>query len=133
MLTASINLIGVIAATAVALIIGFSWYSPALFGNAWLNSITSKGKKAPKMNAFGLIMLIVSSFVTAIVLDIFIGVAHTTSIGGALAVAAIIWVGFFFPKEIVSAAMRHHGKMLAINAFHDLIALLIMAAVLIYI
>ncbi len=133
MLHIIVNIAGVIAATIVGLIFGFIWYSPTLFGKAWAKSITSKGGRMPKMNAFGLVMIIVSSFITALLLDVVISLAGVTTVNQALLVAGIVWLGFFFSKEIVSAAMRHHGNMLAINGFHDLIVLLLMAAVIIVI
>ena len=131
MLHIGVNMVGVIAATIVALIFWFIWYSPQLFGKAWARSLIAKGGRTPKRNAFYLLMIIVSNFIIALVLGVVISMAQARTLGAGLVIAGIIWVGFFFSKEVVAAAMRHHGSMLAINGFHDLIALLLMAAVII--
>ena len=34
-----INYLAVLIATAVTMVLGFLWYSPVLFGNAWVKQI----------------------------------------------------------------------------------------------
>ncbi|MFC5704294.1 DUF1761 domain-containing protein [Cohnella faecalis] len=45
-----INYVAVLAATVATMILGFLWYSPILFGGAWMKQI---GKKAEDMSGGG--------------------------------------------------------------------------------
>lgn len=64
---ASINWLAVVAATVVAMVLGFVWYYPAVFGNAWMKEL---GKTREQLGnpgpAYG--FMLAGAFVEAAVL-----------------------------------------------------------------
>lgn len=73
----------VLAATAVPLIIGFIWYHPKVFGNAWMKETgmtPEKGKQANMVVTFGLTILF-SFFIASLLMSL---VVHQVSVASLL-------------------------------------------------
>src|SRR2546426_4185491 len=102
-----LNYWAILVAVAATMVLGFLWYGP-IFGKAWMKEmgIPAGGKPDPKVMRRGLILMLIGSFLTAIVL------AHTGEVwrpplweAGADASAADYgfftgfwaWVGFYVP------------------------------------
>lgn len=134
MVTLIVHWVAVVVATIVAMIVGMIWYSPMLFGGAWMEGMGTKKGAKMKMPAKGMVLALISAFLVAFWLGAFIGLLHATSLKGALEVAGGIWLGFFVTKELVSTGFgRSSSKLFAIQVVHDLVVLAIMAAIFTYI
>ncbi len=134
MVTLVVNWLAVVVATIVAMIIGFVWFSPALFGNAWMESMRMKKGAKMKMSGKAFVGALVSAFVTALALGLLIGIMHVTTLKGGFELAAGLWLGFFATKELVRVSFGStSSKMFGIQVAHDLVVLLLMAAVFILI
>ncbi len=129
----AVNYIAVVAATVVAMILGYAWYSPMLFGNRWIKlmgfsaSDMKKGQKdMGKTMAYGVIV----ALVTAWVLAQFIGMLGAkTLVDGAL-VGVLAWIGFV--ATVMANDVIYGGKnteLYTLNAGYQLVALALMGAV----
>src|SRR3989344_4039007 len=93
----NINYIEFIAAGVAAMIVGFVWYSMAVFGKPWMKAVgLSKSdlkegmKDAPKMYGLMFVGALAQAYVLSILLSVF-GVADYIS---AATVAFWAWLGF---------------------------------------
>jgi hypothetical protein len=68
----SISIIGVLAATIATMVLGFLWYSPVLFGKAWVRRV---GLKMEEMSAGG---------------PLTYGLTALTALGGAFLLALLL-------------------------------------------
>jgi len=90
-----INYIAVIVAAIVQMIVGLVWYSPQLFGKAWMR-LSGVSKEDMKKRSMGKSYSVgfIAAFVTAMVMSYFLSLAGATTFGGAANVAFWIWLGF---------------------------------------
>jgi hypothetical protein len=125
----AINWLAVLAAGLSAFILGGVWYSPALFGNAWMkeNNWTAEDVKAGnKGKIFGL------SFILALIMSVnlamFLADSKTDLAWGLTAgLLAGIWV---FAGIAITGLFEHKSaKYIFINGGYQLIALGLMGAI----
>ena len=134
MAATDVNLIAVIVAAAVSMGIGFIWYSPMLFRNAWLKEIgipkkTIENKKKSMCLQFGLMFIAV--IVMSYVLAHFAAYAGATDLMGGLVLGLWTWLGFAAPLTFASYLFEGKSlKFYLINVFHHLAVLLVMGAIL---
>ncbi|MCD9020825.1 DUF1761 domain-containing protein [Cohnella silvisoli] len=85
-----VNYWAVLAATVSTMILGFLWYSPVLFGNAWMKQI---GKKKEEMSGGGpltYILTAVTALVGAWMLALLLTLADKTTISSGLTVGLLV-------------------------------------------
>ncbi|HLP79264.1 MAG TPA: DUF1761 domain-containing protein [Acidobacteriota bacterium] len=91
----SVNLVAVVVAAVVSFIIGFAWYSSALFGTRWM---ALSGIDAKKRNTKPMGLLMVGAFLTAFIISyalaIFVKSTSATGWMGGAAVGFLAWIGF---------------------------------------
>ncbi len=96
MLFGLVNLPAILVAAIVAMVIGFLWYSPFLFGPAWMRL---RGKEPTRGDmqfpASKMILEFVCTLVTTFVLALFAPLFSPAGIGASIVFALIIWVGFY--------------------------------------
>ncbi len=133
--TIDINYWAVLVAAFASYVIGALWYSPLLFGKAWMElmGFTEKdmqdAKKKGMAKKYGIMFVstLVMSYVLAHVVDY---TESTTVIAGAQA-GFWIWLGFIAPVSLGSVLWEGKSWTLwLINASYYLVVLLIMGAVL---
>ncbi len=132
----SVSLIGVVLAAAASFVIGMLWFSPSLFGKAWMKEagLTEKEMRKHKsgmMQKFGIAFL--GALVMAYVLAHFIAYATEgyATLGEGLLTAFWAWLGFIVP--VTSGMVLWEGKSLkfyAINVGELLVSMLAMGALL---
>jgi len=129
-----VNYLAVIVAGLVAMALGAVWYSPALFGKAWmkLNGMKMPGKKPDKkMMTRSYVLGLLSQLVKAYVLVYLMDMLGLVSITGGLMTAFWAWLGFIATISIGSVLWegKSWGLWLLNNAY-NLVALLLMGLIL---
>ncbi|MBL4694183.1 DUF1761 domain-containing protein [Candidatus Gracilibacteria bacterium] len=128
-----VNYLALLVASAAAFVAGALWYSPMLFGKAWMKEtgITAadakKNCKNPAMT-YGIAFL--SNVVTAYVLWYFMGMLEIVGSEAAAMLAFWIWLGFMAMKDL--GGMLWEGSsfnLFLINTSHRLVNLVIMALI----
>jgi hypothetical protein len=125
-----LNYLSVIAAALSTFMIGGLWYSPAVFGKAWMkeNGFTEedvKGRNVAKVFGLAFVLAIVS----AVNLAMFMGPENDPTMGalwGFLAGAG--WVATFVGTHYLFE--RRSFKLFLINAGYSVVALTIMGVIL---
>lgn len=125
-----LNWLAIVVATVVNMVVGFIWYSPALFAKDWAK-LTGR-----KMNEMGdgsssYAVTTIAAFVQNLILAFIIGwVGVTTAVRGAY-VGFLIWVAFVAVTQGVNTVFAGGRKKLwAINTGYFLAVLLINGAIL---
>lgn len=130
------DIILILGASLAMMLVGFFWYSPALFGKAWmkLSGVSSekmqKAKKSGSANKSYTIAFIMTIISTAILL-FFIRKTGSASLAGGLTVAFWVWLGFMATKSMAMFLWESKPmKLYWINTLHDLVAILVAGAIL---
>lgn len=135
MTEATINLWAVLSAAVVSMLIGALWYSPVLFGNAWikLSGISKEDIEKTKEKGFGKTYLaafggvLITSYVMAHIIDY---VQAATFLQGA-ETGFWLWLGFVAP--VLLGIVLWEGKpvkLYLINAAQYLVSLTVMGGIL---
>jgi hypothetical protein len=125
-----VNYIAVVLAAVVALVIGFIWYSPRVFGTRWMAYLGTTqaqlGNPGPTGMAVGIVASLINAWVLA-VLSLNLG-GKTLTDGIMLGVLA--WLGFM--ATITAAQISFEKKPWALwvlNNAHNLLVQVIMGAI----
>jgi len=120
-----------IVAVLVKVVVGAVWYSPMLFLKEWqrLAGVSDEAMKGGM--AKGMMTWIIGALLMTFVLAHAVFYAGARSVGTGAAVGFFNWLGFVFVVHLDDwAAAKRPTKLLFINAGANLVALLIMGAVL---
>jgi hypothetical protein len=91
-----INLLAVLTAGVAHMVTGLVWYTPKLFGNAWVE-LTGKDLRPARQ---WLVAGIIGHQVIALALAVIVRLADATTVAGGIAVAALVWLGFVATLEV---------------------------------
>ena len=124
----------VLAAGIAAMVVGFVWYNPKVFGTAWMRmsgitpEIADAGKKKmPFMAFFGLLVAIIMAYVMAH-FGVAWGVFDWIS---AIELAFWLWLGFIVPPMLGIVLWEGKSfKLYVLNVSYWLVAMIAMALVL---
>lgn len=75
-MSVEVSWIGIGLATISAMVVGFFWYSPGVFGTVWMKLAGLDREKAKKGMLGPMVLSLLGSFVTAYVLSYFVFVWH---------------------------------------------------------
>ncbi|MBN2086380.1 MAG: DUF1761 domain-containing protein [Anaerolineales bacterium] len=92
----SVNLLAVLAATAVLMLVGWIWYLPKVFGDAWSGLTGANLKPASRWLPVG----VLGNFLSALVLAIIVNLAGAATVVDGLFIGILAWLGFIIPLEI---------------------------------
>jgi hypothetical protein len=124
------NLWAVIVAAVSTFLIGGLWYSPAVFGKAWMreNGFTEEGMKNSNMvKIFGLAFFL--AFIASINLAMFMGEENRVEMGAFWGfLAGFGWVATFVGTHYLFE--RRSFKLFLINAGYSIVALTVMGMIL---
>ena len=126
-----INWLAVLVAAIIRMAVGFAWYSPPLLLKPWqaLTGVTPETMKAglTKAMVVDVIASLIMSFALA---NIIVGANITDWLNGALA-GFWVWLGFQATLLVSLWGYENRSlKLIAINLGNNLIALLLMGALL---
>jgi hypothetical protein len=128
----NINYVAVIAAAVVAVIIGFIYYSPPLFGKIMMRESHMGPKEMQKRMGMLFVGAIISAFFASFVLEFIVKGLGVTTITEGVIVGLLVWIGFYVSMELVSMASgRNSTRLFFVNILHHLIVLLVMVAILV--
>ncbi len=129
-MNAPFNIWAVLFAALSTFLIGGLWYSPALFGKAWMreNGFTEESLKGGNMaKIFGLAFLL--AIVAAVNLAMFIGPENKPVMGALWGfLAGFGWVATFVGTHYLFE--RRSFKLFLVNAGYSIVALTLMGAIL---
>jgi hypothetical protein len=129
-----VNLLAVLVAAIAVFVIGGLWYSPLLFGKAWMRAHGHTPEKMEAMRAgvgraYGLSFL--CYLVMAVVMAVLIGATDTVTALGGVRLGALCWLGFAATIGLI--ANLFSDKPLAtylLDAGYQLVYLTVMGAIL---
>ncbi len=122
------NWLGAIAAAVAAMVIGFVWYSPVLFGTAWMNAL---GKRMEELGSPKVAVpnALVMNLISALVLTHAIKAMGAETLMEALHIALGLSVGLIVTNQLMRD--RFHGmsgKLSLINSGNTVVTYLAMGA-----
>jgi hypothetical protein len=132
-----VNLWAVLVSALVTMVVGFVWYSPALFAKPWTILMgydpNDKARMAEMQKSAGpsYAMSLVASILAAIVMGKIIFVAHITSAPYGMKVGFAVWLGFVTTVQLTGALFsRQPFKLYLINTGYQLVCYVAMGAIL---
>ena len=131
-MTVEINWIAVLAATVSAMVVGFIWYAPSVFGNTWMAMAKVEGTNKGMFGA--MLSAVIGSLLTAYIL------AHVSYLAHAFfknsffmdAVNTAFWLAIGIAATtlaIHSSFEKKPWKLTAIAIGNRVVTLLVMGAV----
>ena len=126
-----LNYLAIILAALSTFLLGGLWYSPAVFGKAWMkeNGFTEESMKGANMiKIFGLAFVL--ALISSINLAMFMGPEKDVSMGAAYGFAAGFgWVATFVGTHYLFE--RKSFKLFLINAGYSIVALTVMGVIIV--
>jgi hypothetical protein len=128
-----INYWAVILATLSTMLVGAVWYTPRVFGTAWMR-LAKVEPQGGRSAVVPLVVTLVVSFLSAWVLA---GAAYIawqfyggSFLWSSLATAAFLWVGFTAARLVTHDAFEGRPAALTVmNVAHELVTFLVMALI----
>ncbi|MEM9254058.1 MAG: DUF1761 domain-containing protein [Pseudomonadota bacterium] len=123
------NWLSVLIATGAGMILGALWYSPRIFGTAWLRAI---GKSETDLGPALWPMLgsVIASFLTALALAILFNLTGTQGVVPGATVGSLIGVGIVFSAFLSDNLFCGWGwRLLLIQAGYRVVYVIVMAAI----
>lgn len=126
-----LNWLAVVAATVAAMVIGSVWYTPQIFGRAWMKSIGMKEKDAMNGSMKPIVVAVVSSFVTAAALGVLLHVLALTTVLQGATFGALVAVALLGANKVMQAQFEQRPLMYnVVTTSADVVTLAVMGAIL---
>ena len=132
-----LNVWAVLAAAVSTMVIGFLWYSPALFARPWMKLMgydpDDKVKIAEMRKSAGptYSLSLVASILSAAVLAKIIQIATINTALYGMKIGLAVWLGFVTTVQLTNALFsRQPAKLYAINTGYQLVCYVVMGAIL---
>ena len=128
----AINNWAVLVAAVASAVIGAVWYSPFMFGNAWMRLLGRSEEEVKKGNPKrAMIGSFITTLITAYVLAMFVGYIDASTPTDGLQLGFWVWLGFVATVGFNTVLFEGKPRRLyLINATYQLISLLVMAMIL---
>ena len=125
-----VNYLAVVVAAVVALVIGFIWYSPRVFGNRWMAYLGTTQAQLGNPGPTGMLVGVVASLLNAWVLAVLALNLGGKSLTDGVLLGVLAWLGFM--ATITAAQISFEKKswgLWVLNNAHNLLVQVIMAAI----
>ena len=125
-----VNYLAVVVAAVVALVIGFIWYSPRVFGNRWMAYLGTTQAQLGNPGPTGMLVGVVASLINAWVLAVLALNLGGKSVTDGVLLGVLAWLGFM--ATITAAQISFEKKswgLWVLNNAHNLLVQVIMAAI----
>ena len=129
-----VNIWAVVLATLSTLVVGSLWYTPRVFGAAWIRLAKVDMAAAEKRGVAPILVTVVVTFVTAWVLAGAVSIAHDfydgTFLVDALVTGLLLWAGFTAARMVTHDAFEGRPpRLTAINLAHELVTVVVMSLI----
>ena len=132
-----VNVWAVLVAAVATMVVGFLWYSPALFANSWMKLMgydpNDKEKIAEMQKDAGpsYVMSLIASILAAFVLGKLISVSGFSNAVAGLKIGLVLWLGFVTTVQFTNALFsRQRNRLYMINTGYQLVSYVVMGAIL---
>jgi len=126
----NINWWAVLVSVVAAQVIGFVWYSKALFLMPWLNSIGKDEDFTKTAPPAGYLVNIVASFIEAVFVGFLVAAMDSNTFTSGLTAGFMIWLGFVATTSSTNAIFAQRGtRNWLIESGNHLVTLLVMGAI----
>lgn len=130
----NVNYLGILVAGCVAMLIGYVWYSPILFGKQWMVLLNLSAKKLSSM-AIKPLPAMLLSFVAALgqatVLSMILNYFTAVNFYDGMFVGALVWLGFTTVAQFNSTIFSgRNPKIYLIETVYSLLTLMLMGGIL---
>ena len=125
-----VNYLAVVVAAVVALVIGFIWYSPRVFGNRWMAYLGTTQAQLGNPGPTGMLVGVVASLINAWALAVLALNLGGKSVTDGVLLGVLAWLGFM--ATITAAQISFEKKswgLWVMNNAHNLLVQVIMAAI----
>src|SRR5246500_6060018 len=123
-----VNVRAVLVCAVATMVVGFLWYSPALFANPWMKLMgydpNDKAKIAEMQKSAGpsYFMSLIASILTAFVLGKLIAVSGFSTAVDGLKIGLVVWLGFVTTVQFTNSLFsRQSNKLYMINTGYQLV------------
>ncbi len=132
----NVNWLTIIGSAVAAMVIGFLWYSPVLFGKEWTQlmgikkgDIDQSSKGMAKTYGASMVCALITAYVLKLLMDL----VYVTSIFEGMQLAFWLWLGFIATAMFTGVLFdKKPFSLFLINAGYQLASILAMAAILSY-
>ena len=131
-----VNVWAVLVAAVATMVVGFLWYSPALFANSWMKLMgydaKDKEKIAEMQKSAGpsYFMSLIASILAAFVLGKLITVSGFSNAVDGLKIGLVVWLGFVTTVQFTNALFsRQRNRLYMINTGYQLVSYVVMGAI----
>src|SRR5215475_8494145 len=113
-----VNLLAVLVSAIASMVVGFLWYSPALFANSWMKLMGydpgDKEKIAEMQKSAGpsYFMSLIASILAAFVLGKLIGLSGFSNAVEGLKIGLVVWLGFVTTVQFTNALFSRQRNRL---------------------
>lgn len=132
-----ISLFPVIVAALATMVVGFLWYSPALFARPWMVLMGYDPNDKAKIEAMqksagpSYALSSIASLIAAAVLAKIIAIMTIHSALYGMKIGLAVWLGFVTTVQLTNSLFsRQPAKLYAINTGYQLVCYLVMGAIL---
>ena len=127
----SMNYLAIIVAAVAFMVLGALWYSPALFGNAWMKGIgKTKEQLTADFSYFGYVIALVLSFVAAYGIARIMYWTNGYAIAEAIKISVLVGICFVFTSlGIHDRFEKRPFGLTIINVLYHLIGFIIMGII----
>jgi hypothetical protein len=125
-----INYLSVVVAAIVAMVIGFIWYAPPVFGKRWMAYLGTTQAQLGNPGGMGIAIGAVASLLNAWALAVIAYNVKATDLSDALKLGGLCWLGFM--ATITAAQISFEKKswgLWLLNNGHNVIVQVVMAAI----
>lgn len=126
-----INYLAVLVAAVISMFLGYIWYLPKLFGDAWMKIVGLTEEVAKKSAPKAMFGMFVVALISAFVLAHFVDFTQATTFGAGVVTGLWLWLGFSGAVIFSNFAFeRRPFKWFLITAGYQLVNLAILGGVL---
>jgi hypothetical protein len=133
----AINYPAILAAAVAATLVGFAWYSRALFGPAWAKcrGVDMHDPKQSQELKKGMGNIYAATFgatvLSAFALGVLVVRIQSGGVLGGIKLGFLVWLGFTMTVQLTAALFSHKNKTLFfIDTGYQLVCYLLMGAIL---
>ncbi len=132
-----VNYIAVILGAVLSMALGFLWYSPYLFGKAWMKlmgytqeSLKKAQKEMGPMYGVSFVATLATGFVLAHMMEISEDFYDTSMMMTGITTAFWVWLGFILPVQLTEVLFGgKKWKLFAINTGYQLASVIVLGIV----